>query len=324
MNFFNKKYILIWIIALFFVLTIVGLIARNAEDRSFTVVKEEEPLAYAIGDEVQAEAAIIYDVLTGQVIAEKNIHRPLPIASITKLITAATVLEYIHEEDISEITDEERSIFANTPVTVGDRWLSEDLLHYSLITSSNRGIHAVSRTVEEKTGKDILLLVKDFIQQEKLVQTHVVDVTGLDAHESLSGSESSAYDLALIATTLVKDHQELAAATSQAKENFYTISGKRYTANNTNTLISKLSYETLLSKTGYTDIAGGTLVMVVEILPNRPIAMTVLNSTRAGRFTDMQKLFDILESIISYSQSQKTSTDEVTGEIETFIIPEQQ
>ena len=149
---------------------------------------------------------------------------------------------------------------ANTPLRLGDVWQTIRLLEYSLITSSNRGISAVGRTIEEKTGESLVDLMNEFAKKEGLVQTHFLNSTGLDAHAALAGSESSALDLAKVAEIIVTTRSDLAEKTVRKSGVFYSNDGVRYEAENTNILIGTIPDRILLSKTGYTHIAGGPLL----------------------------------------------------------------
>ena len=136
-----------------------------------------------------------------------------------------------------------------------------------------------------------------FVRENGLVQTHFVNPTGLDAHGTLSGSESSALDLAKIAAVIINARSHLANLTTQKKRVFYSLDNIRYDAENTNVLIGELSENILLSKTGYTDIAGGALVMVIEDDSGRHIALVVLDSGRTERFEDMRKLLKVYKGL---------------------------
>ena len=187
-------------------------------------------------------------------------------------------------------------MFANTNLRKNEVWKTRDLLGYSLITSSNRGINSVARTITEKTDLSIVDLWENFKEKKGFVQTHLINSSGLDVNNILSGSESSAFDLAKIAGIIIEEHPDLAAETIITERNFYSLDGTEYTAKNTNYLLSKTDRKVKLSKTGYTDIAGGALIMVLEV-QNENIAFVVLNSTKTGRFEDMNTLFLIFDSI---------------------------
>ena len=245
-----------------------------------------------------ADAAIIYDIGRDRVLAGKNPKEPKSIASITKLTSAIIAFSRLSEEDKTTITQDDFSVLlsSTTPLILNDTWRTIDLLEYSLITSSNRGIHAVSRTIEEKTGTSLVELMNNFAQRNSLVQTHFVNSTGLDAHRTLAGSESSALDLAKMAAIIIRNESELAKAATQKEKTFYSLDGVRYQTTNTNTLLGAIQDPVLLSKTGYTGIAGGALIMVIK-KEERDIALVVLDSTKEGRFEDMRRLLYVTNNL---------------------------
>ena len=169
------------------------------------------------------------------------------------------------------------------------------MLEFSLITSSNIGIHAVGRTVEQKTGRSLVDLMNEFAKEQGLVQTHFINSTGLDAHTGLSGSESSAIDIVQIISSVLSNAPDLASATTRKSKDFFVFGGANHKAVNTNHDIGFYP-NALLSKTGFTTIAGGTLAVVVEI-EKRPIVIVALQSTKDGRFFDVRELTKIAYSL---------------------------
>ena len=262
----------------------------------FEVIAHTEEKHLEIGDEVIGRSAIIYDLNAEKVIAGKNISTPVPIASITKLAAAAVAYELLNSEDVTQITNEDLKVTANTPLQIGEQWETLDLLEFSLITSSNIGIHAVGRTVEQKTGRPLVDLMNEFAKEQGLVQTHFINATGLDAHIGLSGSESSAIDIVHIMGFVLEKAPALAYATTRKRKDFFSFGGSKYTAVNTNYDIESYP-NALLSKTGFTTIAGGTLAVVVEI-KKRPVVIITLQSTKEGRFFDVRELANIAYSLI--------------------------
>ena len=255
----------------------------------FIVIPRQHEQHHIITDEVLGSAAIIYDIDQGRVIAGKNEIIPTSMASITKLTAALLAYPRLDDSDVTVIDSDDFALAPNTQLRLGDEWRTTDLLEYSLITSSNRGMNAVGRTIEKKTGISLVDLMNAFVREYGLVQTHFVNPTGLDAHDTLAGSESSALDLARIASIIVTTQPELALQTVIKSGVFYSRDSVRYEAENTNELIGDLPDILLLSKTGYTDIAGGALTMAIE-RNGRRIAFVVLGSTRDGRFDDMKAL----------------------------------
>ena len=292
-----RKIIILAIISIFGLTLVTVLFYENLLKKDFEIVEEKETLNYKITDEVEGEVAIIFDIKRNKIIAEKNADEPVSIASITKLTSALVASEYINFNDVIEIKETDTDLSAHTPLKVGDRFQAKKLLEYSLITSSNIGMTAIGRKIEEKVGIKFVDLMNIFADDENLVQTHYVNPTGLDAHGGLSGSMSSAVDIAKIMRIFYRDNPELAFHSTRTKADFYTLDGREYEAQNTNKLLSTSSYKFLLSKTGFTDRAGGTLATIVEIKED-PYVIIVLKSTKENRFSDTLALIRLTSSLI--------------------------
>ena len=296
MNRKNTLYICVaggGILTLFLFITYFSVLFKKEE---FVVTPHEEESYHVITEEIVGSAAVIYDVSRDKVLAVKNHENLYPIASITKLIAALAVYPYLNEDDITILQSSDFDVAPNTGLRLGDRWRTIDLLSFSLVTSSNRGIRAIGRTFEEKVGVQLIDQMNQFARENSLLRTHFINPTGLDAHEKLAGSESSALDIAKIAGIIVNSQHEFAKQTVQEKSIFYSLGGTRYEAKNTNKILGSVSDNVLLSKTGFTDIAGGSLVMVFE-RRGTILAFVVLGSTRTGRFDDMEYLLNLEEEL---------------------------
>ena len=289
----NRLYIIAFFISLMFFFFSAELLEKKI---GIVIIEENK---YQKIKNIKAKSAIIYDIKEEITLAGKNIYQTRPIASITKLITASIATNYINDQDEIKITNEDFLIEASTNIAKNKVWAGKDLLKYSLITSSNRGFNAIERTVEEKTKEMFTDLIKQFIDKNNLSQTYALNTTGLDNRINISGSSSSVLDIVKIAKLFLNNFFEIANSSSQAKKTFYTTDGEESIANNTNILLKKdnNNYKILLSKTGYTDIAGGCLIMIVQFTNKNPVALVILGSTKAGRFKDMEHLLEIARNI---------------------------
>ena len=292
----------------FILLSSVLLFFHSSTIEEFEVVQHKVEEYHYITDEVQGDAAVIYDIDEGSIIAGKNLFKPKSIASITKLPAAFIAFSHLDEDDVTTINADDFTLLPNTPIRLDDRWRTLDLLEYSLITSSNRGINAVSRTVEEKVGESLVSMMNEFARQHNLVQTHFVNVTGLDAHGTLAGSESSAFDVAQLAGIIANSENGFAPLTVQKEKTFLSLDELQYMAENTNELIGSVPETALLSKTGFTIIAGAALVMVVED-GGRHIVLGVFDSTKEGRFDDMEVLLKMYQELEYGSGGESAEED---------------
>ena len=132
----------------------------------------------------------------------------------------------------------------------------------------------------------------NYSERKGLIQSYFINSTGLDVHETLASSKSSAKDIARIFVLALNNIPDIINSTTRKTKVFITENNEKYTAENTNKIIEE---DTLLlaSKTGYTDIAGGNLGVIINAGVDRRIVIVVLGSTLHGRFSDMRKLIGI-------------------------------
>lgn len=261
------------------------------------VIVETRDEYIEIGEEITGKSGIVYDITNDDILIGKNIKSTFPTASITKLISTMVASQLLTPTDRAVLDNVDFELPDHNPIRANEYWLAKDLLEYSLITSSNRGISAISRLIEEKTAVPFIASMNEFLQKNGIFSTHFINSTGLDIHDGLEGSSSSVEDTALILDIFLTKLPELAEATTQEQKTFTTIDGYVYKAQNTNHDI-EITDQLLLSKTGYTDVAGGTLAIVIEMNNGNRIAIVVLGSTKEGRFDDVQKLISLAKNLL--------------------------
>jgi D-alanyl-D-alanine carboxypeptidase len=123
-----------------------------------------------------------------------------------------------------------------------------------------------------------------------LPQSYFLNETGLDESVTESGGYGSADDVAKLVQYILKNHPDILESTKYSSISIKSLSGA-HIAKNTDILADKIP-GLLASKTGYTALAGGNLVVAFDTSIGRPFIAVVLGSTESGRFTDMQKLVD--------------------------------
>jgi len=238
---------------------------------------------------VTADAAYVLDISSGERLFEKNGQAQLPLASITKAALALLADKHLKENGV--ITFSERNLLpeGDSGFEVGETWNVRDLIDFTLITSSNDGASALAEAIENATGSDIITLLNELAKDLGLSQTYFVNETGLDSNELFSGAYGSAQDVATLFTYVYKTAPDLLAATTMNERAFTSADGKTYKAINTNKGVSDLP-GLVFGKTGFTDLAGGNLVVVTESEPGHPFATVVLGSTLIDRFDDVVTL----------------------------------
>lgn len=232
-----------------------------------------------------AASAIVMDVNSNKVLYEKNINEQLPIASITKIMTAVVTIEEI--EDLRELTFVSNKA-ATTPgskiwLREGERINYSDLLHALLIASGNDAAVAIAENV---AGSEELFVQKMNAKAKSLGMhnTNFTNPHGLDHPENYS----TASDIAILAGYALK--KKFIRDTIDIKEMSITsASGFGHALSNTNKLLG-VDPEIKGLKTGSTVAAGECLVSLAVNPYGNEIVTVILNSQ--ARFNETQYLKD--------------------------------
>ena len=239
---------------------------------------------------LRSAAAVVQDQGTGEVLMQKRGDEPLPIASITKLMTAMVLLDghpdlrepiTILEEDKDELRHSRSRLPVGTTLTRGEALL------LALMSSENRAAHALGRTSPEGLAAFVAAMNAKAAALG-LANTRFEDPAGLS-----SGNVSSARDLARIVDQAHHYAQIRACTTTEET----TIQGRRHPIafHNTNRLLLSPRWHIGLSKTGFIDEAGRCLVMQAE-LAQRPLLIVLLDSDgKYSRFGDADRIRQWLE-----------------------------
>jgi len=224
------------------------------------------------GPQLKSAAALITDANNGEVLFERDAGRVVPIASITKLMTALVVLDGQQPLDEKvEITAADRwngkGAFSRLPV--GAKISRGDLLKLALMASENRAAKTLARNYPGGTPA----FVRTMNAKAKalgMTRTKFDDPSGLS-----SNNVSSARDLAKLVTAASRDTRIREFSTLPSHE---VRAGRNVlTYRNTNLLVGKPDWDILVQKTGFTNDAGECLVMQARI-GDRPVNMVLMNS----------------------------------------------
>lgn len=280
-------------------------VATNEMRDSTSSGETPEPALTVIEDPygelmLRGKSAYVWDISARQKLYDLNGEARLPLASVTKVMMALVAAESLPKESLITITQNDIAEEGDTGLYAGEIWTMEKLLQFTLIASSNDGASAIARTLGEHlsqgTSTDVTAGKKFFIDKMNkrarsigLTQTSFQNESGLDLGGDVSGTYGSARDMAMLFDYVFRKHPELFIPTSYGALDLRSESGFVHHVTNTN---QDAPYITgfIGSKTGYTDLAGGNLVVLVDIGVNHPIVIAVLGSTEGERFTDVKKL----------------------------------
>jgi D-alanyl-D-alanine carboxypeptidase len=243
-------------------------------------------------DTIAAKSYYVYDILQNKPIFSKDEHTKLPLASITKLMSGLVVMDVMPDTTIVTISNEDIAMEGDSGLSVGEKWKLKDLLDFSLIESSNDGMHAIASALnyyEAVNSKDIIKMMNEKANALGLNDTVFINETGLDVDKNMSGAYSSAYDVSMLLSNIIKNNSGLISDTNKKSEDFISESGIKHIAVNTNISINDIP-GLVASKTGFTDLAGGNLAVIFDAGFMHPVAIVVLGSTADGRFSDVVSL----------------------------------
>lgn len=241
--------------------------------------------------QVEAKAYVVYDLVDQKIIASKNESITLPLASVTKIMMALS----------SSLHAPHNAIVTISPVSIEDGydlglknkqvWKLEELLKYTLIFSSNDGAEAVADSLG---GKDVFVQKMNEDAKKFGLSLLFTDPAGRDLHGKVGGL-GTAIDVAKLFLLARKNIPEVLDATTKKRQTFTTASGKISGIPNTNQEVEDYG-GVEASKTGYTDLAGGNLGIIVDVSVGHPVVIVVLGSTKEGRFRDVNILYKALHA----------------------------
>lgn len=234
---------------------------------------------------LEAKSAIVYDLVTGETLYEKNADAQLPLASLTKLLTVYAALAVLSPETPITISQNAISVEGPHTFSAGQTFSLSDLARLTLTASLNDGAVAIASAAAERESRSESDMLASAAAALNLSQTYAVNGSGLDVNTIISGGYGSARDLARLAGAIVEKAPVIAEATTQSFAKAVSVGGTLFSVKNTDPIIGSIQ-RLLLSKTGYTDLAGGNLALVFDAGINHPVAVVVLGSSLKERFTD--------------------------------------
>ncbi len=253
---------------------------------------------------IQAHAVHILDVNTGETLYAKNADTALPLASITKIMTALAASEILPENSTVAISAEAVSEEGDSGFTNGEIWQARTLRDLTLVMSSNDGAHALAGAAAAfLTGQpgasshDIVSKMNAKADELELTSMQFTNETGLDTDEQEAGAYGSAHDVSQLMAYILKNRLDVLEVTAQPTFTTTNEEGQQRIVVNTNPIVGQIP-GILASKTGYSALAGGNLVVAYDAGLQHPIIITVLGSTYDDRFIDVKKLVTATDELL--------------------------
>lgn len=239
---------------------------------------------------LKSNAAFVVDQNTSQILFEKNANVALPIASLTKLMTAMVVVEArLSMDEVLEVAadDIDREKNSSSRLRVGARMSRANMLHIALMSSENRAASALGR--HYPGGQSAFVAAMNAKAKALgMHDTHYVDTTGLSSH-----NVASARDLAKLVVAAYQ-HPIIREYSTDARY-AVDIGRRQLQYMNSNRLVMNPGWEIGLQKTGYISEAGRCLVMQTRV-DGRPVVMVFLDSKgKDSRLADAGRVRKWLE-----------------------------
>jgi D-alanyl-D-alanine endopeptidase (penicillin-binding protein 7) len=241
--------------------------------------------------DLRSNAFYVLDPSGSKVLAARNERTAVPIASITKLMTALVVLEARQRIDQTIVIT--RDDVRDTPgsrsrLAPGARLSRSDLLHLALMSSENRAAHALCRAYPGGMPACVRAMNRKAASLG-MKTARFVEPTGLS-----SSNVSSPVDLAKLVRAAAANPTVRRFSTDP--EHTVSVNGRVLEFRSTNSLVKKPDWQVTVQKTGYNAEAGRCLVMQA-VIDGHDVVIILLNSwgtlTRIG---DANRIRDWLES----------------------------
>jgi serine-type D-Ala-D-Ala endopeptidase (penicillin-binding protein 7) len=239
--------------------------------------------------DIRAEAAIIYNPVTHEVLWEENSNSSRSIASITKVMTAVVFLEHASNLGYEiEVQPADVRAASTTYLRAYERATPDTLLHLLLIGSDNAAARVLARS-SPFGSQGFIDRMNEKAKELGLEATHYADPSGLDA-----ANVSSAYDMARLIAFAGND--ERIASIMRKGEQSVTTSRRTITVHSTNKLVregSDVREQVKGGKTGFIRQAGYCLATLLQLPQGDPVAVVVLGArSNAGRFMETKHLLN--------------------------------
>ena len=257
-----------------------------------------------LGDvSIRASAAYVWDVRAQRALYKKNESEPLPIASITKLMTALVTHELITDSANVALTSSAVRQDGNSGLMPGEVLTIQELNELALVSSSNDAAFALANAAGALLGdrnptQQFTAAMNIRADELGLDSMRFDSTTGLDINSSTPGAIGSAKDISFLVEHIIETYPEVVSITTEPTTRVYNSAGYFHDAENTNPIVQAIP-NLIASKTGYTDLAGGNLTVAFDLGLNRPIIVTVLGSTRDQRFTDVLTLIEAVQASLA-------------------------
>jgi serine-type D-Ala-D-Ala endopeptidase (penicillin-binding protein 7) len=232
----------------------------------------ETPAAEQLRLPVNAKHVLVVDDSTGKVLMSRDADTVVPIASLTKLLTAMVVIDAkLNPNEKLRVTEDDVDTLKHSKsrVRVGTQMTRKAALELALMASENRAAAALARTFPGGEP-GFVKAVQAKLRSLGLNRTSIAEPTGLSPANTSTASEMA------VITAAATRYREIERITS-LKKTKVSVDGRPREIRNTNRLVGAKGWNIRVSKTGYTEEAGRCLAMRI-LNGRRPITVVLLDA----------------------------------------------
>jgi len=256
---------------------------EDTAPKYFYVTKDEN-----LAPKVNAEAYLVGDLNTGEIILEKNKDAEFPIASVSKLMTATIAKELLTAEDTTVVSKKALATSGtNGDLRLGEKVKVGDLIYPLLLESSNDAAEVIAEHFEREY---FLKKMNQMTEKLELNKTRFEDPSGLSPN-----NRSTVFQMFKLTGYIKEKNPELLELTTHR-----SYSNKQHNWFNNNQFLKEAGYSG--GKSGYTDPALQTVVSTFSLplaeTGSRNIAITLLRSR--DRFKDVENILKYLNQNVYY------------------------
>jgi len=252
---------------------------------------------------LRSSAALVLDTTHSAVLYSRHSDVALPIASITKLMTALVVMDAgqpLDEELV--ITDEDRSSGKGSVsrLTPGSHLTRGDLMHLALMASENRAAHALGRNYPGGVSACVAAMNAK-ARELGMTTTRFVEPTGLSDENVASPEDLAKLVVAAAQVPAIREY-------STDGDYLVRIGRREVLFHNTDSLVTKPDWNIVVQKTGYIHEAGRCLVMQT-VIEDRSVVIVLLNSFgKRTRVADARRVRRWVEATLLSSPGAETAS----------------
>jgi len=240
---------------------------------------------------LRSSAALVLDTTGSSVLFARHADIAMPIASITKLMTALVVIDASQSlDEFLEVSVEDvaRGRGTASRLTPGATLTRGDLMHLALMASENRAAHALARSYPGGVEACVAAM-NARARALGMTSAHFVEPTGLSDENVASAEDLSKLVMAAAKVPAIREY-----STDSSYE--VQVGRRMLTFRSTDSLTSKPDWDIVVQKTGYISEAGRCLVMQT-IIEARTVVIVLLNSYgKRSRIADARRIRRWMES----------------------------